>query len=126
MPTGLGVPVGVDASGGARLVSGDENDNKIIQLALSSDSNENAFQQNIGLGQDMIFDLNDAGVRARILRRVILIFKAFQIQNRYKLLKNTVKWTEDGQNQALILEFKYVNLESDEEVFFRRAFTSGD
>lgn len=124
MATGLTLPVGVDAGGGARLVSGEENDRKIIILALGSGWNENAFQQDIALGQDMIFDLSDRTVRARIKRRLRQIFNEFQAQNRYRLLPGTIEWTEDSAGQTLELFFKYANLETDEVKDFTTKFTA--
>ena len=118
------MPVGASPSGGAALVKGDDNDRKIIYMALSSDDNENAFQQDIGLGQSMVFDLSDVALRAKIRRRLLQIFEAFQRQNRYKLLKNTIVWGEDTVKQELSLEFKYHNIESDEEKTFRRVFSA--
>ena len=126
MPKGLRIPVGVGPNGGAALVSGDSNDSKIIKVSLGSDENENAFQQDISLGLGMVFDLNDPTMRAKILRRVYKIFEEFRVQKRFRLKKETIKWSEDSATQELIIEFKYVNLESDEEVLFRRSFTSTD
>ena len=123
MAVGLALPVGVTTSGGAKLVGGDENDRKIITLALGSGWSENAFQQEIALGQDMIFQINDPTVRAMIKRRLITIFRDFQAQNRYRLLLNTLKWTEG--NQELTLEFKYANLEADEVKDYIIKFTAG-
>jgi len=124
MAVGLSLPVGVTTSGGARLVSGKENDTKIISLALGSGWSENAFQQDIALGQAMIFNLNDQSIRARIKGRLIQIFREFQNQNRYRLLVNTLKWSEDSQNQELNLEFKYANLEDDEVQDYTVRFTA--
>jgi len=123
---GLRIPVGVGPSGGAALVEGDENDAKIIKLSLGSDENENAFQQNIALDQGMVFDLNDPTIRLKIIRRIEKIFDIFKRQKRFKLFKNSIKWSENAYKQELILKFKYLNLESDEEVNFTRTFTSAD
>jgi len=113
MARGLKVPVGVDATGGTAWVSGEENDRKTIFTALGDCDSENAFQQELGLGVDMIFDPLDETVRARILRRLKDIFRIFEEADRYKLLPETISWTEgDGE---LTLEFKYLNLETDEE-----------
>lgn len=114
MATGLALPVGVDTSGGARLVSGENDDRKVIVLSLGSGWSENAFQQDIALGQSMIFDISDNGVRARIKRRLQQIFRDFETQNRYKLLPETLEWVENGGDQQLELSFKYANLETDE------------
>lgn len=123
MPRGLRMPVGVDGTGGAALVESEDNDTKIIYLALGSGHNENAFQQEIALGDDMIFDLADPALKARILRRVNRIFDDFVRLKRYKLVRDSVRFKEDPANQELSLEFKYINLESDEERTFSRKFT---
>jgi hypothetical protein len=123
MASGLKVPVGVNRSGGGAIVSGTENDEKVIMLALGDDDNENAFQQNIGVGARMIFDLSDERQRAKIIRRVKDVFIRFEAQKRFILRPNTVKWSRDSDNQDMILEFKYVSLESDEERDFRETFT---
>lgn len=121
MPKGLKIPVGVAPSGGAALVDSDANDRKIIGLALGSCDNENAFQQDIGIGTDMVFDISDGSLRASILRRLHDIFQDFEREKRYRLLKDTVRWAEgDGE---LELGFKYLNLESDEPKEFKQKFT---
>jgi len=125
MTTGLKVPLGVNPSGGAAVVEGDENDNKIISLALADDDNENAFQQDIGLGQRMVFDLNDPTIKPSILNRIVRIFDIFQAQKRYKLMPETILWEEISDKQELILSFRYINLESDEPRTFTRRFGAG-
>ena len=124
MARGMEMPVGVNSAGGAAMVEGDENDYKIIKMALSSDDNENAFQQDIGLGASMVFDLNDQALRAKIRRRLLQIFEDFQRQKRYKLVKESIKWGENTEEQELELTFKYINMESDEEKQFRRVFSA--
>lgn len=126
MARGLKVPVTANRSGGFAFSDGDDNDRKIIKLALGSDENENAFQQgeDVALGQGMIFDLSDPAVRARIRRRLFRLFDNFEAQNRFKLLKDTIKWTEDLGEQELILEFKYLSIESDEIKEFDKRFSA--
>jgi hypothetical protein len=126
MPTGLAVPVGVGQDGGARLADGDGNDAKIILLALGSDDNENAFQQNIGLGEGMVFDIADPTSRSRITRRLVEIFRRFEAQQRYILRTNTIQWTQDSNNQTTYLSFLYVQVESDQEKEFRQQFSRPD
>jgi hypothetical protein len=124
MATGLAMPVGVNESGGARLSEGDENDDKIIRLALGDDASENAFQQNIGVGADMVFGQSDELLQAQIMRRVNEVFKRFEAQKRYMLRRNTIAWSIDSNTQELILQFKYVALESDREQTFRESFSA--
>jgi hypothetical protein len=126
MPKGLAIPVGVNPSGGARLVEGDDNDVKIIKLALGSDENENAFQQNIGLGKGMVFEISDETLRARVQRRLVEVFRRFEAQKRYILRTSTIKWEENPATGDLTLSFKFVNLESDDEKDFRQAFNRAD
>jgi hypothetical protein len=106
------------------LIEGDDNDHKIISLALGSDDNENAFQQDIGLGESMIFDVSDPQLRGRIVAKIRNIFRRFEAQKRYRLLGETMRWAP-GEPGELILEFKYINLESDEPKTFSRAYRSG-
>lgn len=122
MPKGLAIPIGVNSKGGASLVDGDANDTKIIKLALGSDDNQNAFQQGIGVGLDMIFDINDPTTRPAIQGRINRVFEKFEAQRRYKLIDNTLSWEQN--ESELILNFKYVSLEADEERLFRQSFSA--
>ena len=125
MSTGLKIPISVNPIGGVALVNGDDNDNKIIKLALSDDDNENAFNQDIGLGADMIFDINAPTSKSKIMVRIQRIFSKFRTEKRYKLLKNTIAWTDDSENQVTSLSFRYLNLESDEEQTYEQKFGAG-
>lgn len=118
------MPLGVGPDGGARLSSGSDNDDKIIRLALGDDANENAFQQNIGVGTDMVFGVADELSQAAIMRRVLDVFKRFEAQKRYTLRPNTITWSQDSKTQELILQFKYIALESDSEQTFRENFSA--
>jgi len=123
MARSLKIPLGVDASGGAAMVESDDLNTQLIMTALSDCDNENAFQQELGLGPEMIFDLSDPGARAKILRRVYQIFDNFEAQHRFRLLRETIRWeTEDGD---LSLHFTYHDLESDELKPFAKTFSEG-
>ena len=124
MAKGLQLPVGVNKAGGANITDGDDNDKKVIFTALSDCDSEHAFQQDLGLGSGMIFDIASPALRANILRRTKNIFDEFFRLHRFKLLKNTVKWAEDAETGELTLTFKYLNIESDEMGEFERTFTA--
>lgn len=126
MPVGLKMPLQINSSGGFALSESDENDMKIIKLALMADDNENAYQQNIGLGQDMIFEANDSILRSRMNGRIRSIFRRFERAKRYKLLPSTVQWSQDPDTGELVLEFRFISLESDEERTFTQTFGSGE
>lgn len=126
MPVGLKLPLQLSSTGGFAIVDSDENDYKIIKTALMSDENENAFQQNIGLGHGMIFGLNDSILHSSLNSRLKSIFRRFEVQKRYKLLPGTVKWKQDPDNHEFILEFRFISLESDEEKTFTNSFGAGE
>lgn len=126
MPVGLKIPMQANSSGGFATVDGDDNDAKIIKLYLSDGDNENAFQQDITLGVDMIFDILDPLMRARIRNRIERIFDRLKAENRFDLLRNTFQWDETNASEGeLILSFRYLNLESDEEKTYEQKFNSG-
>ena len=124
MPVGFRLPVGASNSGGMHLEDGDENDRKIIAIALGSDDNENAFQQDVGLGDFMVFAVDDPEIRGKIMNRIRRIFKRFEAQKRFKLFPSTVRWLTDDESGEVTLEFKYLNIESDEEKTFSRTLNS--
>jgi len=122
MTKGIAIPVGVDGSGGAALVDGEDNDRKLISVALSDCDNENAFQQDLGLGSDIVFDINDSRSRQKVLRKLYAIFDDFEANHKYKLMRDTIKWTESPEEGSMALEFKYLDLETDETSEFKRVF----
>jgi hypothetical protein len=120
MGRGLQLPIGVGPGGGSVVIDGDEQAAKIIWTALSDCDNDNAFQQDIGLGVDMVFDVQSPESRGKILRRLYAIFRDFERNNLYSLVRSSVKWRDNPAMQETELEFNFVNLESDELSTFRR------
>lgn len=125
MAKGLKIPVYVNNLGGSEVIEGDDQAIKIIKTAIGSGYNENAYQQDVSLGESMIFGTNNNQLRADITRRLYKIFKEFEDDLLYKLARNTIKWSRDVQRQELILEFQFINLESDTPTVFRQAFRVG-
>jgi hypothetical protein len=73
----------------------------------------------------MVFDLSDPVVRGKIMIRLRSLFNDFQIQNRYKLLEDTIVWTEKMDTGELDLKFRYHNLETDDTKDFDKGFREG-
>jgi len=121
MATGLKIPVGVDASGGTAMVSGEANDDKTIYAALSDCENEHAYQQDLGLGNFMVFWNNNSKVKAKILRKLITIFGIFEADKRYRLKEESIQWSKSEGD--LVLEFEYINLETEEVKSFQRVYS---
>ncbi len=125
MATGLALPVGVDGSGGAALLSADAQDAKILSMALGDDDNDNAFQQNIGMGAFMIFEQPGDRTNALVLQRIKAIFRDFREVQRFKLLPGTIEFKEEDTPGEFSVEFKFINLESDEEKTFSASVIGG-
>jgi hypothetical protein len=122
MAKGLALPVGVDATGGAAMAEGDTKDFEVIATAIADCDSDHAYQQDLGVGSSMIFDVNDPEGQSRIIRRVRTVFDEFRAAQRFKLLPNTIKISQDTEGE-LVMEFRYINLESDEEKTFRETLT---
>ena len=118
MATGLNIPIAVGAHGGLQIASGDQQDNNIIALALGSQDNENAFQQEDSAAEASVFEINDELGRAAAIGRVRRAFETFERLKRFKLVESSIQFVQkDGD---LILSFKYLNLETDQEQDFAR------
>lgn len=122
MATGLRIPVGVNANGGAALVSDDEQAEKVIGLAINDNDTEHPFHQDEGLGQFAIFKISDGAIRAQLQHRILRIFEAFDKAKLYRLDRDSISWTKGPKPGELTLELTYVNLETDEPRVFRRSF----
>jgi hypothetical protein len=123
MARGMRIPVGVNMMGGAAMVEGEDNDRKTIFAAMSGCDNDHAFQQDLGMDMGVVFQTMDSGVRAKALRRLRDIFRQFEEDDRYRLLNETVKWSvKEGE---LILEFNYLNIETDQIQSFSRTYSTG-
>ena len=85
MPKGLRIPFQASATGGLSTIEGDENDTQVIAIYLADGDNENAFQQGVTLGIDMIFDIADPLMRPRVYTRIVRIFEYLEGKNSFKL-----------------------------------------
>ena len=123
MTRGIKVPVQVSYTGGVLMQEGDEQNRQDLRLALGDNDNDNAFQQDIGLGNRFIFDLRNAGFRSVVLARLFRMFTAFEAQRRFRLVRGSLKWTRGPASGEETLELRYIDLESDEVRTFSRTFS---
>jgi hypothetical protein len=124
MAKGLRVPVGVNRTGGTSMVEGDEQKRQVIVIALSSGENANAFQQDVNLGQAMIFGKDGPGLRAAVMQRLLQIFESFEREKLFRLMQETIAWSK-GDDGELVIEFQYIDIESDETKSFRKQYSIG-
>jgi len=124
MAKGLRVPVGVNRTGGTSMVEGDEQKRQVIVIALSSGENANAFQQDVNLGQAMIFGKDGPGLRAAVMQRLLQILESFEREKLFRLMQETIAWSK-GDDGELVIEFQYIDIESDETKSFRKQYSIG-
>ena len=119
MPVGLRMPVGVDESGGAAIAQPAEQSHKILRTALSPCYSWHAFQQDLGLGENEIFDVNSPLIIPRLRRRVKRILNAFRADDRYKLVPGSLTVAESAEGSGEIaISFRYIDIEADTEQQF--------
>lgn len=123
MGKGLKLPIGPDGSGRTAIISQDAQATKLISIALSDLDNDNAFQQDIGLGSDLVFEISGSPFRAEVRRRVKEIFSEFEKNKKFKLINSSIKFSKEVPGEE-VLEFQYINIESDEVVSFKKNFVS--
>lgn len=121
---GLSLPVGPTKLGRSALAHGEVHVQKILVIALNDCDNENPFQQDRGLGNGMIFEVSSEELRAKVQRRLVEIFRAFEESELYRLDDESIRW-EEAVAGELSLTLKYIDLESDEEREFTHSFSQG-
>lgn len=110
--TGLSLPLAPNRRGGLKLISGPENDFKIISLAVMSNASTNAFQQPAVDVENALFELDDITARAMLRRKLEVVFAEFDRQHRYRLIPGSMV-LERGQEGEVFIYFKYHNIEAD-------------
>lgn len=125
---GIAVPFSSDGRGRLALVSGDEQLRKIIICGLMDCENENPFNQDIGLGSQMIFAQNIDSLQADLRRRINALFRRLQLADRARLA-SPVKFTVNSAEQELECDVHYLNIEenksSDLSIGFVRSAAGG-
>lgn len=119
---GLSIPLRATAAGRSAISVGDDHASKIIEVALSDCENNNAFQQDDGLG-NVAFEISDDVFKGRIRVRLTKLFRELETALLYRLEPETIAW-EDGEGETT-LTFSYTNLESDDVKDFRKTFKGG-
>ena len=115
---GLSVPVGVGPDGRAMTDEGEDQLQKIIALKLSFGDSENPFQT-IGIPSP-VFEINDPTSQAIIKNWIRRVFRQLRADGRAKLVERSIKFEED--EGEMILNFRYVNLKTDNPVTLRADF----
>lgn len=120
MPTGLRVPVGVNKSGGASVERDEASQNrKLLILALCEGQDNNPFQS-LGGFRELVFQIRNAGVRARAENRLRQILAKFA--DRIQLSPDTPIEFDTSTEAQIELRFSYVDLLTNTVEEFRQTF----
>lgn len=111
MAKGIRLPARAQA-GRLELLGGDEYIEQLIRVGLGEPDSENPWNVN-GLGQFMIFDINDAQLESEIRPRVEAIFRSLKRDQLAELGKGAgaLKFTQDSEGERK-LRIEYKNLEN--------------
>lgn len=116
---GLALPIRPGPNGRTVVDESDAHAEKILVIALSDGDNRNAFQQNIALGADHVFAVSSSATEGAIRRRLRAVFAELETALLYRLVEESITFTSIANTGDLLLVFRYINLESDEEKSFQ-------
>jgi hypothetical protein len=114
MAQGIQIPLKTN-NGRLQKLSGDDYIDLLIRVALIGAESENPFQT-LGLGEWMIFGINDAMAEAEIREKVVLIFEAFKADQLAKINDPSTDITFDHNEGDMLMNVSYINMETQERV----------
>jgi hypothetical protein len=114
MSKGIASVWAANKRGGLRLAKDNEHIAGLVETAMGSGDSANPFQ-NLGLGEDMIFDPMNLETFAPVKDRIEEIFGGFEEEELAALQKrpDNLKIVETAEGQAAMLIFA-INLELDD------------
>ena len=118
---GLRLPVGPNEKGRAATVTGSEFVRQTLLTAIQDCTSKNPFQD-LGVDDEIIYDINDESSMADLMLRLQEIFARFEAQEIARLDNRTTPISfsqdEEGEFNAVI---RFVDLEADkpEEITLR-------
>ena len=110
MPTGISLPLEAEA-GRLKLLSGDDYMRQLVAMALGDNDSDNPFQS-LGMGEWMIFAINDQAIEGEIRQRVRAVFIEFEKDQLMKLSTDADAITFEEREGERIMRLKYLNLET--------------
>lgn len=115
MATGIKLPLEAK-NGRLVLLSGDDYIEQLIFAALGDNETENPFQD-IGLGEFMIFGINDSYTAGEIRERVRRVFESLEADQLAKLGSDdkAITFEKEIGTGRLKMFLTYINLETQEQ-----------
>ena len=122
---GIAIPFQANGRGGLLLLTGGEQMRKIIFTRLSDCESSNPYQQDIGIGADMIFAINDESLQAELRRRIDLNFSELRAQGRARLLKPPL-FKRKSETQELEVLVQYLDMETNKPEEVKMIFSASE
>ena len=115
MAQGIQLPL-IAKNGRLKLLEGDAYIAQLISVALGDNESQNPFQD-IGLGEFMIFGMNDSYTEAEIREKVREVFESLETDQLAKLETDdkAISFERDVAAGTLSMFVSYVNLETQEQ-----------
>lgn len=112
MAQGIEVPLRV-RNGRLAKLSGDDYIDQLVRVAFLGMDSDNPFQT-LGLGEFMIFGVNDRMTEGEIRDRVVLIFESFKRDQLARIddPESDIIFRHEGEN--LYMDLVYINMETQE------------
>lgn len=112
MAQGIQVPIKTK-NGRIMLLSSDDYIDQLVRIALGDSQSSNPFQD-IGLGDFMIFAIDDAMTEGEIRRRVIAVFDSLERDQLAKINQNDIIFEKPIVAGEKRMSITYTNLETQE------------
>lgn len=114
MAQGIKVPLETE-NGRLKLISRDAYIQQMLFVALGEGESDNPFQDP-GMGEFMIFDINDELTEGEIKARIVAIFESFEADQLAKLDNPEIDLVFSEEGQEKLLDLTYINMETQERV----------
>jgi len=116
MAKGIAVPAKA-IRGRLKLLGGDEYVTQLVMTMLGANDSDNPFQD-IGLGDWMIYELNDQMTEGEIREQVIAGFRSLEVDQLAKLddPQKDLVFTRTEESGELQLDLTYTNMETQERI----------
>lgn len=112
MAQGIAIPLRV-RNGRLAKLSGDDYIDQLVRTALKGLESDNPFQTP-GLGEFMVFGVNDHMSEGEIREKVIAIFESFRLDQLARLDNPESDVTFEHVGEEMVMHLSYRNLETQE------------
>lgn len=114
MARGIRIPLEA-RNGRLKLLYGDDYIDQLVRTAFLGSESDNPFQS-LGMGEWMIFGINDAMSESEIKEHAVQIFKSFE-NDQLARLASSSDITFNREGEQLLMGIDYINMETQERPY---------